>query len=128
MRTNVQVLAAILPLVAMISAPAAKAAGDPHVVNADFGNVPIQCAGGIAYQSVDGGTCDSSAPQQAFNGAPGMGWTLSGTLDRPRTKKAEQTEPGRKNNPPNFAGLPFGQAALLQDIHDQVSQIIFGLV
>jgi hypothetical protein len=89
------------------------------IVNADFSAIPVVCGGGFAYQSF-GGDCSSPNPQQDFNATPGFGWTyllFSGN---------GVTEPNTAFNPPSFVGMPFAQAAFLQDGASFVMQAIGG--
>jgi len=90
-----------------------------QIINADFSAIAITCQQGYSYQSF-GGDCNSIPPQQDFNGTPGFGWTfgfISGN---------GLTGPNTDFNPPDFTGLPFTQAAFLQDGASSVSQDIPG--
>jgi hypothetical protein len=102
---------------AIMMAPTAFAG--PIIVNSDFGAVPIVCSIGYAYQAFGG---DCSYPQQDFNSTPGFGWTFlvhggNGL-----------TGPSTPFNPPSFSGLPFTQAAFLQNSNSSVSQAVGGFV
>ena len=96
------------------------------ITNPNFGNVPVQCSAGYAYQSSLGGACsDPLGPEQRFNSTRGMGWSFT-----PHT--AANGGPGVTNpntifNPPPFAGLAFTTAAVLQG-PSIVSQSIGGFV
>jgi len=87
------------------------------IVNFDFGAVPITCGLHYAYQAF-GGDCNSNPPQQDFNSAPGFGWTflVHGANGL--------TGPNTLFDPPPFTGLPFSQAAFLQDSHSFVAQAV----
>ncbi len=89
------------------------------ITNADFSAIPIVCGLGYAYQYF-GGDCNSIPPQQDFNATAGFGWTfllLSGN---------GLTAPNSPFNPPDFTGLPFTQAAFLQDGASAVYQDVGG--
>ncbi len=90
-----------------------------QITNADFSAIPIVCPLGYSYQSF-GGDCNSNPPQQDFNHTPGFGWTfllVSGN---------GLTAPNSPFNPPDFTGLPFTQAAFLQNEGSDVYQDIDG--
>ncbi len=111
-----RILLTVLSTVMMMS-PAAF--GTPTIINSDFGAVPIICSLGFAYQAF-GGDCSSDPPQQQFNSTPGFGWTFVGTDGN------GLTGPNTLFNPPPFTGLPFTQAAFLQDANSSVSQAVGG--
>jgi hypothetical protein len=98
------------------------------VVNPNFANVAVQCAGaGYAYQAVMAGNCAGpTVPQQNFNVGLGIGWTFEvGTV----TGGDGVTTPNTDFNPPPFTGLPFSQAALLQGtVSATIGQEITGFV
>jgi hypothetical protein len=111
-------LATLLGLV-LLSAVSMASPPSLIIVNADFSAIPVVCAGGFAYQSF-GGDCNSPNPQQDFNATPGFGWTyllFSGN---------GVTEPNTAFNPPSFTGMPFTEAAFLQDGASFVLQAIDG--
>jgi hypothetical protein len=93
----------------------------PIIVNSDFGAVPIICGIGYAYQAF-GGDCSSVPPQQPFNSTPGFGWTFLVQGGN------GLTAPNSPFNPPSFSGLPFTQAAFLQNANSSVSQAVGGFV
>jgi hypothetical protein len=86
------------------------------VVNPNFGNVAVQCSPGYAYESYMGGNCEGPGnPQQDFNAAVGVGWTLAplpNDANGPATNGNGITDPNAFNAP-SFAGLPFSRAAFL---------------
>lgn len=86
-----------------LCASVAALVATPTVIDADFSVVPITCGSGFAYQIPTGVGC-----QQGFNGAPGVGWTL--TIEN----GIGLTAPNTIFNPPAFTGMPFGQALFLQ--------------
>jgi hypothetical protein len=93
------------------------------VVNPNFGNVAVQCSSGYAYQSYMGGDCSGPGhPQQNFNTAVGVGWTLapSGGDGITGSSYAFDTPP--------FTGLPFSHAILLQGENTEAGQTITGFV
>jgi hypothetical protein len=47
------------------------------VVNPNFGNVPVQCGNGYAYQAETVQNCDLAVPVQTFNSSLGVGWTFA---------------------------------------------------
>jgi hypothetical protein len=104
---------------AIMLAPTAFAG--PVIVNSDFGAVPIICGIGYAYQAF-GGDCNSIPPQQPFNSTPGFGWTFLVEGGN------GLTAPNSPFNPPSFTGLPFTQAAFLQNANSSVSQVVGGFV
>ena len=113
--------AVLATLLVLFLVPNRSMASPPSLpmVNADFSAIPVLCGGGFAYQSF-GGDCNSPNPQQDFNATPGFGWTFllfSGN---------GVTEPNTAFNPPSFVGMPFTQAALLQDGASFVLQSIGG--
>jgi len=105
----------------LVTAVSMASATSLAIVNADFSAIPVVCGGGFAYQSFGGGgDCSSPNPQQDFNATPGFGWTyllFSGN---------GVTEPNSAFNPPSFVGMPFAQAAFLQDGASFVLQAIGG--
>jgi hypothetical protein len=103
----------------MMMAPAAF--GAPTIVNSDFGAVPILCGIGYAYQAF-GGDCGSVPAQQSFNSTPVFGWTFLVQGGN------GLTAPNSPFNPPSFGGLPFSQAAFLQNANSSVSQAVGGFV
>ena len=97
-----------------------------YIENPFFANVPIQCGVDYAAQSSDGGTCTSYVPQQAFNGAAGIGWRFF-----PETAGGFYTGltgPNTNFDPPSFTGLPFGQAVFMQGADSGIAQVLFGFV
>ncbi len=62
---------------------------------------------------------------QDFNSTPGIGWTFNPILVL-NTGQSGLTGPDSAFNPPPFTGMPFTQAALLQDRGGYVSQAISG--
>jgi hypothetical protein len=96
------------------------------IINPNFGNIPVACSQGYAYQSVLGGTCsDSIGPEQRLNSAVGMGWNFT-------PQSAVSAGSGLTNgntifNPPSFSGWPFQTAAFLQG-PSIVSQPVSGFV
>jgi len=113
--------AVLATLLVLFLVPNRSMASPPSlpIVNADFSAIPVLCGGGFAYQSF-GGDCNSPNPQQDFNATPGFGWTFllfSGN---------GVTEPNTAFNPPSFVGMPFTQAALLQDGASFVLQALGG--
>ena len=104
---------AMFPLLFLSAASlSVSSAQSLFTINPGFGNVPIQCSGGYAYQSADGGTCAGTAPQQAFNIEAGIGWKFTPHLAA--TGSTGITSPNTGFNPPPFNGLPFSTAAFLQ--------------
>jgi len=89
------------------------------ILNPDLSAVPILCGGGYAYQAF-GGNCGSDPPQQNFNGSPGFGWKFGLVAGN------GLTGPNTAFQPPDFTGLPFSQAAFLQDKGSELSQTIGG--
>ncbi len=108
---------------------AANGFGQVTIVNFDFGSVPVICDSGIdfGYQG-NAERCQWPDPAQNFNAAPGFGWTLKFNSGGDVTKggRSGVTAPDSAFNPPPFTGLPFIQAALLQDADGLVSQAIGG--
>jgi hypothetical protein len=99
--------------------------GDPIIVNANFGAVPVACGIGFGYQGT--GDCDNQWAQD-FNSDPRFGWTLSTSHDQDWYGPGV-TLPGSYFGPPSFDGMPFTQAAFLQSgggITSSVSQDIDG--
>jgi len=96
------------------------------IINPNFSGVPIVCGGDYAYQAF-GGNCDGPfVPQQDFNSEPGIGWTFM-TVGNPYISGGTGlTGPGTAFNPPSFSGLPFTQAALIQNNVDSLAQRIGG--
>lgn len=92
------------------------------VVNANFGNVAVECNPGYAYESTMGGNCESPGPQQAFNNGFGMGWNIA------PDEGAGLTNPSTNFEPPPFTGLPFSVAAFLQGSTPGLGQTITGFV
>ena len=92
------------------------------IANPDFAVPTIPCALGYAYQG--SGDCNSTVglgdpiPQQDFNSVPGVGWTFG--------EGTGLTAPNSPFQPPSFDGLPFGQAAFLQDAGSSISQVVPG--
>jgi uncharacterized repeat protein (TIGR03803 family) len=123
------VLFVIFALTILMTATNATAqAHSLSIINADFSAVPIVCALDYAYQATGGGDCSGPIdPQQDFNSAPGFGWTIvpvsppvgGGT-------GAGLTDPNSNFFPPSFAGLPFTQAAFLQNNSAALWQTIGG--
>ncbi len=129
-----KVLRHLAPAVLLIALSAAKIISADqflHVVNPIFGNVPIQCSGGYAYQFLPGATCTSQAfPAQDFDGTPGMGWRLTPNIGTDRVHgSGGVTGPNTAFEPPSFSGLPFSYAAFLQGgPKSEAAQTIFGFV
>jgi uncharacterized repeat protein (TIGR03803 family) len=123
------VLLAIFAVTILMTVTNATAQADSlSIINADFSAVPIVCALDYAYQATGGGDCSGPIdPQQDFNSAPGFGWTIvpvsppfgGGT-------GAGLTDPTSNFFPPSFAGLPFTQAAFLQNNSAALWQTIGG--
>jgi uncharacterized repeat protein (TIGR03803 family) len=123
------VLLAIFAITILMTVTNATAQADSlSIINADFSAVPIVCALDYAYQATGGGDCSGPIdPQQDFNSAPGFGWTIvpvspplgGGT-------GAGLTDPNSNFFPPSFAGLPFTQAAFLQNNSAALWQTIGG--
>lgn len=124
------VLNSLVPLLLVVlSATPIVSAGVPlTVINPTFANVPVDCAGGFSYQSVNGGNCTSQYPEQLFNGVPGIGWDFSYVYNTVTGSGAGLTGPNTAFDPPSFTGLPFTQAAFLQNANSEVSQTIPGFV
>ena len=96
------------------------------IVNFDFGAVPINCGlTGIGYQGPVY-RCAWPDPFQNFNASPGFGWTMNLGAGAEGTGKTGLTEPNTTFEPPPFTGLPFTQAAFLQDHGGTVTQAIAG--
>jgi len=91
------------------------------IVNPNFSAVAVKCSTGFAYQSLRGGNCAGSnsngfGPQQDFNFEAGIGWSFSPGYDvQPNPGGSGITGPNNAFNPPPFTGLPFSQAAMLQN-------------
>ncbi len=115
-------------LLVALSARQTVSAGDLTIINPRFSNIPVQCSGDYALESFDGGNCTSQYPQQAFNGVLGIGWGFLYTYNSTIGSGAGLTGPNTAFNPPSFAGLPFSQAALLQNDRNEVYQVIFGFI
>ncbi|MGB9254875.1 MAG: hypothetical protein WCC25_08590 [Candidatus Korobacteraceae bacterium] len=98
-----------------------------NIVNFDFGAVPVMCGGGIGigYQGPVY-RCAWPDPFQNFNASPGFGWTMNLGAGAAGTGKSGLTLPNTTFEPPPFTGLPFTQAAFLQDHGGTVSQSIAG--
>ena len=85
------------------------------IINPNFSAVPIACSGDYAYQAF-GGNCNGPfVPQQDFNGEPGIGWTFMTVGDPYISGGTGLTGPNTAFNPPSFSGLPFKQAAFVQN-------------
>ena len=125
MKTS-QAVTAVLFLAGVSAAQPMSAAERLPVINSKFANVPVECMGGYALQAIGRGNCASYYPQQAFNGVPGMGWEFSYLYNSAVGSGAGLTRPNTAFNPPPFTGLPFGQAAYLQNDLSGVAQSIFG--
>jgi len=100
------------------------------IVNFNFEAVPVICGSGIAfgYQGA-AERCQWPDPTQDFDASPGFGWTsimgaAAGSAED--GGKSGVTAPNSGFNPPSFTGLPFTQAALLQDYGGVVLQAIGG--
>jgi hypothetical protein len=109
---------------------AANGFGQVTIVNFDFGSVPVICGSGIdfGYQGAVE-RCQWPDPTQNFDATPGFGWTLTMGAAAGSAEdggKSGITAPNSGFNPPPFTGLPFTQAALLQDYDGFVSQAIGG--
>jgi hypothetical protein len=115
----------LLSAILMI-APAAF--GQPNIVNFDFGAVPVGCPGwNFTYQ---GAVLTCTYPvTQNYNASPGFGWTLGWIVARsgsPLDGDAGISGPNGAINPPSFDGMPFQQAAFLQNIGSFVLQAVPG--
>jgi len=109
---------------------AANGFGQVTIVNFNFEAVPVICGSGIAfgYQGA-AERCQWPDPTQDFDASPGFGWTsimgaAAGSAED--GGKSGVTAPNGGFNPPPFTGLPFTQAALLQDYGGLVLQAIAG--
>jgi hypothetical protein len=103
-------------------------AGSLVIVNPNFSAVVVQCSGDFAYQS-SGGNCSSPSPEQDFNGEAGIGWIFSSYESGTDSTGAGLTGPNTVFDPPSLTGLPFSQAALLQNnLTGPISQTIAGFV
>jgi hypothetical protein len=126
LRTISRAAAATLALGAL--ALSVARAESPTIVNPNFSAVPVQCSEGSAYQSDPGGTCESVYPEQDFNTEAGIGWAFTPyQASGPGIGGPGITEPNSGFNPPPFTGLPFSQAAYLQN-HSLIYQKITGFV
>ena len=98
-----------------------------NIVNFDFGAVPVMCGGGIGlgYQG-PGYRCAWPEPTQNFEASPGFGWTMNLGVAARAGGGSGLTLPNTTFEPPPFNGLPFTQAAFLQDYGVTVSQSIAG--
>jgi len=105
------------------------------VVNPDFSAVSIQCSPGWAYEANDspGGNCQSTSPEQQFNGQPGIGWTFAPLKPTPPHPPCYPfcytdgiTGANTDFNPPPFTGLPFSYAGILQGATSSIEQAIQG--
>jgi hypothetical protein len=96
------------------------------IINANFANVPVECAVGWAAQSAGGGTCSSYVPQQSFNVTPGMGWKFNPVPEVAPPPGNGLTDPNTEFDPPPFTGLPFGRAAYLQGAPSGILQTVSG--
>jgi len=103
------------------------------VVNPNFSAVAVQCSGGWAQQADPGGTCGGpDVPQQDFNVEAGIGWTFT-PYDHtaPGFGGPGVTGPDTGFNPPSFSGMPFDEAALLQNralIFQEITRFVPGEV
>jgi len=115
-------------LLATFLAIAASAQGQVNIVNFDFGAVPVQCSSwGFTYQ---GGQLNCNYPvTQNFDGSPGFGWKMGSTIataGSPSNTGAGVAAPDAFICPPSFDGMPFHQAALLQNVGSFVWQAVGG--
>jgi len=101
-------------------------AGSLPIINPNFSAVRIVCGGDYAYQAF-GGNCNGPyVPQQDYNSEPGIGWKFI-TVGNPYISGGTGlTGPNTAFNPPSFSGLPFTQAAFIQDNGDSLSQTVGG--
>jgi hypothetical protein len=109
---------------------AANGFGQVTIVNFNFEAVPVICGSGIAfgYQGA-AERCQWPDPTQDFDASPGFGWTSTMGAAAGSAEdggKSGVTAPNGGFNPPPFTGLPFTQAALLQDYGGLVLQAIAG--
>ena len=109
---------------------AANGFGQVTIVNFNFEAVPVICGSGIAFGYQ--GAAERRQwpdPTQDFNASPGFGWTSTMGAAAGSAEdggKSGVTAPNGGFNPPPFTGLPFTQAALLQDYGGLVLQAIAG--
>jgi hypothetical protein len=96
------------------------------VVNPNFGNVPVQCGNGYAYQAETVQNCDLAVPVQTFNSSLGVGWTFAPAPTG--GDGAGLTNPNTIFEPPPFTGLPFSVAVFLQGSVAALGQTITGFV
>ena len=107
---------------------AASAFGQITIVNFDFGAVPVGCSSwGFTYQ---GGQLTCNYPvTQNFDESPGFGWIMGSTIataGSPSNTGAGVTAPNGFICPPSFDGMPFQQAALLQNVGSFLWQTVGG--
>jgi hypothetical protein len=101
-----------------------------NIVNFDFGAVRIACANGYAYEGV-AASCTYGYNTQNFNQSPGFAWILGAPAARSLAPTSLEggaglTGPNTIFSPPPFDGLPFNQAAFLQDVGSFAWQQIKG--
>lgn len=105
---------------------AASAFGQVNIVNSDFSVVTPGCYG-WAYQ---GAVLNCIYPvTQNFNTTPGFGWTLGWVVARsgsPLDGDAGVSGPDGAIGPPSFEGMPFQQAAFLQNAGSFILQAVPG--
>ena len=95
--------------------------------------MPIACPNGYAYEQPVL-SCPYAGPSQNFNGDPRFGWVL-GTLisNYGHPQQSLDGGPGLTGPntiffPPPFTGLPFNQAAILQDSGSFAMQRVTGFM
>jgi len=114
-------------LAAVVVVLAATCCGQT-IVNFDFGAVPVQCSGwGFTYQGAQL-TCNYPVTQN-FDNSPGFGWIMGSTIataGSPSNTGAGVVAPDGFICPPSFDGLPFHQAALLQNVGSFIWQAVGG--
>jgi hypothetical protein len=105
-----------------ILSTAVNAFAQINIVNFDFGAVLVGCSDwGFTYQGAQL-TCIYPVTQD-YNQTPGFGWTVGWVVAR---GGFGVTDPGSAFCPPSFDGLPFHQAALLQNAGSFAWQAIGG--
>jgi len=118
-------------LLSAILIVAANAAGQINIVNFDFGAVGVACGYDYAYQGAELACNAYGYPTQDFDQSPGFGWILGGVAARHQAATSLEggaglTGPNTIFYPPPFDGMPFNQAAFLQDIGSFVWQEVGG--
>jgi hypothetical protein len=106
----------------------ASAFAQINIVNFDFGAVPVQCSSwGFTYQGAQL-TCNYPVTQN-FDASPGFGWMMGSTIataGSPSNTGAGVAAPDAFICPPSFSGMPFHQAALLQNVGSFLWQAVAG--